>query len=309
MMQLEIDPFFRDYFPKLDYGQEQALRRSLLTGVTKEPLFYWVHCNTGKPTLLEGHHRYKLAQELRLEMEVEQKDFDSIKEAELFIIRHQTTRRNLDNHHREQLVKRAVALQMELEGKTKTEAVKDVAVGMGISEATAWRDVRPKTLVQQFYEDKKAYERDLERVRNKEVEKLKQRAQREGWADDADRLEAEWQPIESEIEEQFAEAQAHLETTAEAIQGEAEATGHKPSGGKRTSKKSTRDRAARRNGFKKALTYIAKFQNDVLYFWNQHGCGTVDITDITNALQMFAKQIEAEQEADAKAKKKKFGGR
>jgi len=306
VLDLKINALFATYFEALDYGQEQQLEKSLKDDLTSEPILWWHNPATNQDEILDGHNRYAIAKKHKLDIQFHEKHFENEDAALLFIIRTQTTRRNLWN--REVIVKKAVDLEVKL-GKTKTQAVQDVAEQLGVAESTVWEDVKPKSATQQFFDDKKVYERDLERVRNKEVEKLKQRAKREGWVEDEGKLESEWGKIETEIQEQFAEATSRLESTASAIQTAQEANGGSPMvGGKRRAKKSTASAAARRNGFKKALTYISKFQNDVLYFWHQNGCGSVDIADVSNALKVFGQLIEAEQETDKKAaKKKKFG--
>lgn len=304
MLDLKINPRLAEYFDELDYGQMAQLEKSLTTDLTSEPILWWHNPESGSDEILDGHHRYGIAKKLRLDIQFHEKHFDSEDAALLFVIRNQTTRRNVSN--REQIVKLAVDLEIRM-GKPKTKAVQDVAADMGIAESTVWDDIKPKTLVDQFHEDKKLFERDLERVRNKEVEKLKQRAQREGYAEDEGRLESEWNAIEEEIQSQFADASARLESTAESIQTGAEATGGRVSvGGKRRVKKSNQERAAKRNAMKKALSLIGKLQSDVLYFWDK--TVGIEADDLRAMLKTFVARVQAEQAADAKAdKKRKFG--
>lgn len=306
MITLHINSTFERYFGQLDWGQEQELKRRLKADPTKEPIFYWHNPESGNDEILDGHHRYKIAKELKIDLEVHQKHFTTIKEAEMFIIRTQTTRRNIDNWQREALVKRAVELQMEIEGKTKTQAVKDVADEMGISERTAWEDVKPVNPIEAYKEAKAQFEKKITTVKNKAAEKLRREIVKDGLDEDA--AMSQWEGIEAEIDEQHKDEIAELESLAEAAQQAGENNpGARSTGGKRSTKKSVRDRASRRNTFKKALSLISKLRNEAFYFWEQNGCGSVDVKAVDRVLSDLVDKIEAEQKADAAKEKKKFG--
>lgn len=309
MQTLHVNPRFAKVLRAQNKRESDTMAKHLAAGVLPIPIFWWLNPETRKAEILDGQHRHEYGKVHGVEFPThEVTGLENEDQAEAWIIYHQFSQRNVDDWAVSGYLSKAVALE-RANGATKREAIVQAAEQAGVTERTVYRalEEETKSLEQQFFENKKVYERDLERVINREVEKLKQRARREGWDEDESRLESEWGDIEAEIQKQFADVTAELESVGEAIQGAAETMGHKPGGKRRSPGKNTRAEAARRNGFKKALTYIAKFQNDVLYFWDQHGCGTVDITDITNALKTFAQQIGAEQEADAKAKKKKFG--
>lgn len=307
MKTLSINTRFENYFEALDYGQEQQLEKSLKADLTSEPVMWWHNPNSGQDELLDGHNRYKIAVRCKLELAMHEKHFDTLGEAERFIIRTQTTRRNLDKYRREQLVKRAVELEIS-GGKTKTEAVQDVAEEMGISERQAWEDVKPSNPVEAFKKAKQTLENRLTVAKTKAADKLRSQAVKEQW--DEFQAENEWGKVEDEITKQFDDDLAELESLGQMAAQAVEDNPGLKNTGKRTTKKSTKDKAARRNTFKKALSLIGKLRNEALYFWDQNGCGSVDIKPVQEALKVFVGQIEVEQLADAKAaKKRKFGGK
>ncbi len=304
MIDLQINELFARYFGELDYGQLIQLEKSMLADLTSEPILWWHNEARDRDELLDGHNRYAIAKKHKLDVQFHEKHFASEDEALLFVIRTQTTRRNIVN--RENVLKRAVELEIKL-GKSKSQAIQDTALLTNVSERTVWRSVEEKTPVQQFFEARKLYERDLERVCNKEIEKLKQRAIKEGYAEDEDRLASEWESIETEIADQFAAQTSELQSEAEAIALEQEASGKRVSvGGKRRGSKSGTDKAVRRNAMKKALSLIAQLQNDVLYFWDK--TVGIEADDLRAMLKLFTERVRAEQEADKlAAKRKKFG--
>ncbi len=309
MRTLEINERFAEYFDELDYGQMTQLEKSLKADLTSEPILWWHNVERDRDELLDGHHRYSICKRLRLEPQFHEKHFESEDEALLFIIRNQTTRRNIVN--RDRVVKLAVDLEVRLGNKTKTEAVASEADIRGVSIPTIWRALAEEekpNVVQEFHATKADLEQRLTREKTKAVEKFKVQAAKEQL--DEDTASEKWQEIEATIDAQFAEDIAQVESLGEAAsQAIEDNPGLRNTGKKRPAKKSVRDRAAKRNTMKKALSLISKMQSEVFYFWQQN-VGVIDITVAQQALKRVAAEIEAEQEADAKAaKKKKFGGK
>lgn len=318
MRVLHINNRFAEYFEELDYGQMTQLEKSLKSDLTSEPILWWHNPERDRDEVLDGHHRYAIAKRCKLELQTHEKHFANEDEALLFIIRNQTTRRNLSN--RERIVKLAVDLEIRLGNKSKTQAVKDVAEQMDIGQATVWRslsndsgtpnssqvlEVKPLNPVEMFKVAKTKLEREMSIAKTRAVEKFKVQAQKEQM--DEDTATARWQDIEAEIDDTFADDLGQLEELGQsAAQAVEDNPGLRNTGKKRPAKKSVRDRAARRNTMKKALSLIGKLQSEVLYFWDQT-VGEGDVASLKDALRAFIGQVEGLQEADAKAKKKKFG--
>lgn len=308
MRILEINERFAQYFDKLDYGQTQQLEKSMLHDLTSEPIVWWHNAERDRDEILDGHNRYAIAKRCKLDPQFHEKHFEDEDSALLWIIRNQTTRRNLNN--RERVVSLAVELEIKIGNKGKTEAVEAVADQMGISRSTAFRSLVSNdtrhTLnpVTAYKEARYSLEKNLNREKNKAVEQFKKEVIRDGLDEDA--AQDKWQIIEAEIDKQHAEAIAEVESLGEQAQQAIEDNpGLRSLGQKRTVKKSVRDRAARRNTIKKALALIAKL-NDVFYFWEQV-LADVPIDAIRASLRAFQGELEVVQASDVKTAKKRFG--
>ncbi len=311
MKKLSVNSLFEKAFAPLDWGQSQQLEQSMLSGLTKEPIFWWLNPITGFDEILDGHTRYSIAQKHGLEPEFEEKVFETEGLALAFVLRVQTRRRNVEGRIKDDARKKAVDLEV-LAGKSKTEAIQDVASESGDSERTIWRAVeeQPKpTAIQAFYASKKEYDRDLERTRTKAVEKLKQRAQKEGWHEDESRLESEWNEVEEQIQAEFADRTVEIEQLADVAQTEQELNpGVRNASGKRTTKKSVQAIANRRNALKKAITAILKLSEAIRecsLFVTELETGEMVIQ--LRTFQIDIEKVQTEMAADVAKKKKKFG--
>ncbi len=265
MQQLEINPKFQQYWPALDKAARKRLEESMLADLTTEPIFWWHNPVTDQDELLEGHHRYRIAQQHGLELQTHEKFFDTVDDAEEFVITWQIGRRNLPEHVMKPKYQRLLDIFVA-RGQSKKEAIDSVSKVTDVSTRTVYRgleDEQEPTTIQAFYADKKEYDRDLERTRNKAVEKLKQKALKEGFGDDEDRMADEWQSVEQEIQVEFESRTVALESVAEAIAVEAEATGKAPvKGGPRKSKKSGQAKSALRS----IKSYLEKIQSLSFHF-------------------------------------------
>jgi hypothetical protein len=92
MSQCIIDPQLEKCLPPLDEDRLQDLRASLMKGYDKDyPIIVW----EGHDIIVDGHHRFAICNELGIEPVVTEKAFESIEDAILYAIDHQTSRRNL----------------------------------------------------------------------------------------------------------------------------------------------------------------------------------------------------------------------
>jgi len=302
MQTLKINAKFARYFSPLEPDQKKRLEVSLKDDPTTEPIIYW----TQTDEILDGHNRYEIAQRLGIELQTHGKDFDSEDAALLWIIRNQTIKRNLPDMR--QAWRDAIALEIKLEGKTKTEAVESVAQTAGVSETTIWRaEAEPKEIIAKFKQTKAEFERAVVKKKQDALADLQKRARAEGL--DEGQIADAWQVIEtdlqSEIEDlpEFVEVQEQGETVQELI---AEAPHLKRElSDKKGTKKSVLARRERTGKLKKAAFAISQTLNAL--------DGIADIIQVTQALielRSIADAIKAEQDADTKAaKKRKFGGK
>jgi N6-adenosine-specific RNA methylase IME4 len=90
-MELRIDPIFREHIFPLNDEEKNILREMVITDGIRDALVVWKE--TG--ILLDGHHRYEIAQEHGLEFRVEEKSFETQEEALDWVEANQLGRRNL----------------------------------------------------------------------------------------------------------------------------------------------------------------------------------------------------------------------
>ncbi len=298
MRELFTNPLFSDYLPALDYGQEQQLEKSLREDLTSEPVLWWHNVAKDRDELIDGHHRYRIAKRCGIDLQLHEKHFENEDAALLYIIRVQTTRRNVEN--RAYYLKQAVNLEIKLNNRSNREAVEAVATDMGVHKSTVYRaleDEPPENPVIVFNRTKAQLEQKISAEKTRAADQLKRRAETEGLTED-DALE-QWSSIEGQIEERYADEFNQLESLGQVAQQAVEDNpGLKRAGQKRPTKKSTRDKAKRRNTFKKTLSLINKLRNEAFYFWEQNGCGDVELAPIQDALKTFERAITSAQSTD-----------
>ena len=90
-MDIVIDPKFERLLPPLDEEEFSKLEQDVRENGIMDPLKVW----KGKGVLVDGHHRYKLAQKYGLEYEVDEIGFTSAEDVAWWMINNQAGRRNL----------------------------------------------------------------------------------------------------------------------------------------------------------------------------------------------------------------------
>jgi len=104
--------------PSLSNEEFKQLERNILEEGIREPLITW------NGILIDGHNRYRIAQEHDMNYETLEKEFDNINRVKEWMIHNQFGRRNLSNYQRSVLalqledVFREKAKEKELERKT-----------------------------------------------------------------------------------------------------------------------------------------------------------------------------------------------
>ncbi|NME70550.1 hypothetical protein [Flammeovirga aprica] len=114
-IELLVSPVLRDYISPLTESEEAILRESIREEGVREPLVVWTimdaeleiitedgELRTSKPgdkVILDGHHRYRLAKEVGADYRLApDKTFDSLAEAQEYMLQLQLGRRNLNNN-------------------------------------------------------------------------------------------------------------------------------------------------------------------------------------------------------------------
>jgi ParB-like chromosome segregation protein Spo0J len=101
---LTIDPEFESLMPPLTKGEYEELLESIKANKCRDPLIVW----RDHDTILDGHHRYKICEELNLPFKTVEVKFADRTEAKIWMIKNQRGRRNLKESQRAML---AVALE------------------------------------------------------------------------------------------------------------------------------------------------------------------------------------------------------
>ena len=97
-MRLRIDETIRrTLIPPRD-DELQLLEQSVLAEGIRDPLVVWKR--NGEYVLLDGHHRYELAQKHELEFKIVEMEFDDESQAVQWVLQNQLARRNLSDEQR-----------------------------------------------------------------------------------------------------------------------------------------------------------------------------------------------------------------
>jgi hypothetical protein len=92
-MEIHIEPELRKYMRQLTEDERSLLEASIIAEGVRDPLVVW-HRN-GELVLLDGHHRYEIAQRHGISFELVELSFPDLSAAKRWAIRNQLGRRNL----------------------------------------------------------------------------------------------------------------------------------------------------------------------------------------------------------------------
>lgn len=299
MRELSKNPRFAKYLPTLEPQQLVRLKESLLSDPTSEPVIYW----TQTDNILDGHNRYDIALECGVELQTHGKDFDSEDEALYWIIRNQTTKRNLDTPTKNQVLRDAVSLEIKIEGKSKAEAIASVSESSGASRSAIYEAIaEPKRRIAEFKQSRKDLEAAINRRKEKALAGLKGLPEDEA-ADKWQQIEADLQ-LEIEALPEFEAVQEQglvvQELIAEAPHLRRELNDNKGGGG--CGKEATARRL--RAGYLKVAASLSAKLLDAYADITQ----IVDVKEARAEVRTTLDCIEVAQMEDAKeAKQRKFG--
>lgn len=91
---ININPEFKDFIPPLSPEEYKNLEESILEEGCKSPIILWEKTNE----IIDGHHRYEICSKHGIEFNVEFREFDSIPDVEIWMVKNQLGRRNLSDH-------------------------------------------------------------------------------------------------------------------------------------------------------------------------------------------------------------------
>ena len=117
-MEIKIKEEFKKLIPPLTNEEYKQLEDNCLEEGIREKIILW------KNYIIDGHNRYKIAQQWNLEIETESKSFSSEEAVKEWMILNQFGRRNLSNYQRSVL-----ALQLEDVFKAKAKEKQKEAGG------------------------------------------------------------------------------------------------------------------------------------------------------------------------------------
>ena len=98
-MNLIIDPELQALLPVPSAQELAVLRESILREGCREPLTVW-KTDDDQRIIVDGHNRYNICMELKLEPPFQKKKFSSRDEVKLWMLEHQLGRRNLTDSQR-----------------------------------------------------------------------------------------------------------------------------------------------------------------------------------------------------------------
>ena len=97
-IKLSIDPEFEELITKPNDAEYSMLKDSIIKEGIREPIIVWNN------TIIDGHNRYKIAQELGIPVKCKTIQFENKEEAKEWIISNQLGRRNISKYERCRLV-------------------------------------------------------------------------------------------------------------------------------------------------------------------------------------------------------------
>jgi protein gp37 len=106
-IELKIDQEFNSRLPKLNPDEYQRLEKSIITEGCRDALVVW------DGIILDGHNRYEICQRHDISFSVMELQFDSRKDARLWIIDYQLAKRNLTTQQKRELIAQRLRLAPE----------------------------------------------------------------------------------------------------------------------------------------------------------------------------------------------------
>lgn len=109
-MELNINQELKDLIPPLTPAEYEALEKSIRDEGCRDKLIIW-----GK-TIIDGHNRYEICKNYRMDFEVRNINFKDIHEAKKWMIQNQLARRNLTDSQRKYFIGKRYEEEKKIQG-------------------------------------------------------------------------------------------------------------------------------------------------------------------------------------------------
>ena len=152
-MELKISEEFQNLLPRLSDDEFYELEQNIIYNGVRDPICVW------NGTIVDGHHRYELANKYNIEFKITEMEFANEADAKIWIFKNQMARRNVSD-----FVKCEMAIRVEhlyaakakaindemqpmIEGlehvadvkKLKTDTRKEIAKDIGVAHGNVWK--------------------------------------------------------------------------------------------------------------------------------------------------------------------------
>ena len=132
MQDLIILSDVESLLPPLTEEEYETLKESVQTEGIRDALIVWNN------TIMDGHHRYRLARELGIPFETREMTFDSLDDAKLWIIKNQSARRNLSPYARTEIA-------LKLKAEIAEKALQRMNSGKNVDPPPNWAEGHGET--------------------------------------------------------------------------------------------------------------------------------------------------------------------
>lgn len=114
MIELSINPELFAIVPEPTKEDFAALKKSIETSGQHRPITVWKDPHSGKAFIIDGHSRYEVCKQLKVELIIEYKDFESWLDAMKYAIQVNSKRRHLTQIQKVNLAIREIEIEKEL---------------------------------------------------------------------------------------------------------------------------------------------------------------------------------------------------
>lgn len=144
-MSVTVNPDLEKELPPLDAERLAHLTTMLKRDGINSPIQYWFNPDTQQNEIIDGHNRYRLAQELGLPFELNEVIFTdgSITAVRYWMHVNQSGRRGSSINGQRVTELREQLAKERGQPISRTQAVKEVAKDAKVSERSIWRNLSP----------------------------------------------------------------------------------------------------------------------------------------------------------------------
>lgn len=133
-MQLTIMDELKALIPPLSADEYTGLEQSIIAEGCRDAITVWLH--DGDNVIVDGHNRYAICSAHGLPYQTVTRDFDSLSDVKLWMIRNQLSRRNLTPFKRTELalqMEAVIAEQAKQQSGTRTDLLANLPTGSSIN--------------------------------------------------------------------------------------------------------------------------------------------------------------------------------